>query len=154
MAAATSRSDYRQIEHTADLALELWAPTQEELLRVAARAIVDVLTGASEPGSAGMPADLPATPATSASRRIAIDAVDPEDRLVQWLNEVIVAAVTDGFLIADADIELDESRLSAEARGQGSAGHRIVTELKSATYHDLALERTDLGWRARVVIDV
>jgi SHS2 domain-containing protein len=147
-----SRSGYRQIEHTADLALELWAPTQEELLRVGARAIVDLLTGAPEPG---MAAAGPATPvATSASRRIAIDAVDAEDRLVQWLNEVIVAAITDGFLIADADIELGESQLTAEARGQDSAGDRIVTELKSATYHDLELQSTDQGWRARVVIDV
>jgi SHS2 domain-containing protein len=148
-----SKSGYRQIEHTADLALELWAPTQEELLRVGARAIVDVLTGVAEPGTPGArPAARPA--ATGASRRIEIDAVDAEDRLVQWLNEVIVAALTDGFLIADADIELDESRLRAEARGQDSAGDRIVTELKSATYHDLALECTDQGWRARVVIDV
>jgi SHS2 domain-containing protein len=147
-----SSSGYQQIEHTADLALELWAATEEELLRVAARAIVDLLTGAPEGAS---PASAQAS--VGASRHIDIDAVDAEDRLVQWINEVIVAAVTDGFLITDADIELQENRLSAEVRGQDSAGDRIVTELKSATYHDLEVkspDHEDQGWRARVVIDV
>jgi SHS2 domain-containing protein len=134
------RSGYRQIDHTADLALELWAPSEEELLRVAARAIVELLTDGAR---------IPA----SDRRRVHIAAVDAEDRLVQWLNEVIVAAMVDGFLVADADITLEPTGLEAEIRGQADAAHRVVTELKSATYHDLAITCDD-GWRAQVVIDV
>lgn len=137
----TMSSGYRQIDHTADLALEIWATSEEELLRVAARAVVDVLTDA---------APIPATD----SRYISLNAVDAEDRLVQWLNEVIVAAVVDGFVVADAAITLQGSGLSAEMRGQAGAEDRIVTELKSATYHDLAISHGKDGWRAHVVIDV
>lgn len=138
------QSGYRHIDHTADVALELWAPTEEELLRVGARAIVELLTDA-----AGVAEGSQLEP-----RRIEIDAVDGEDRLVQWLNEVLVAALVDGFLIADAAIELARGSLVAEARGQAGASGRVTTELKSATYHDLMLQRTGEGWRARVVIDV
>lgn len=134
-------SGYRQIDHTADLALELWAPDQAELLRVGARAIVDVLTGSTR-----ILAD--------STRSIALDAVDGEDRLVQWLNEIIVAALVDGFLTSDADIELGETSLRATLHGQASAADFVVTELKSATYHDLVLEEGENGCRARVVIDV
>ncbi len=142
--ASQSASGYRQVDHTADLALELWAPSEEELLAVGARAIVEILTE-----SADISAD--------AKRIIEIDAVDAEDRLVQWLNEIIVAAVMDGFLATDAVIELGERGpgwLRAELHGKESAGERLMTELKSATYHDLLVESHEEGARARVVIDV
>lgn len=132
---------YCQLDHTADLALSLWAPTEEELMRVGAEAVIEIMTEGAPPG------------ALSPGREITIDAVDAADRLVQWLNEVIVAAVTDGFLVREADIELTgDSGLRARVRGE--AGGRVLVELKSATYHDLELARHGDAWRARVVIDV
>ena len=72
---------YRQIDHTADIALELWADSENELLIVGARAVTDILTDGAEVSE-------------GAGREIAIDAVDRADRLVQWLNEVIVVPAT------------------------------------------------------------
>ena len=134
---------HRQIDHTADVALELWGDSEEELLAAGARAVTEILTGGGEVAELG-------------ERELAIDAVDPGDRLVQWLNEIIVAAVVDGFLFRSAAIELGGgTQLHAHARGEPGRHDRVVAELKSATYHDLALERTPPGpWRARVVIDV
>ena len=134
---------YRQLDHTADLALALWGPSEEELLRAGAEAVIDVMTEGAAAGAA------------TAERVIELDAVDRADRLVQWLNEIIVAAVTDGFLAREAEIVLDgDSRLRARVRGE--AGARVLAELKSATYHDLELARDEAGggWRAQVVIDV
>ena len=132
---------YRQVDHTADMALELWGPSEEELLIAGAEAVIDVMTEGAAPGAA------------DAERVVELDAVDGADRLVQWLNEVIVAAVTDGFLVRAADIELvGDSGLRARLRGEPG---RVLAELKSATYHDLTLARADGGqWRAQVVIDV
>ena len=138
----TGERGHRQVDHTADLALEIWAPTQEQLLEEGAAAIVAVLTEGGE------------LPSASGERVIEVDAVDAEDRLVQWLNEVIVAAVVDGFLFASADITLRGDGLVATMRGICDAAEAIMTELKSVTYHDLALTGGDDGWRARVVIDV
>jgi SHS2 domain-containing protein len=132
---------YRQIDHTADVALELWGDSEPDVLDAGARAVTELLTeGAVIEERAG--------------RDIAIDAVDAGDRLVQWLNEIIVAAVSDGFLYRGADIEL-EGATGLRARARGEIAHdRVVAELKSATYHDLALEGGPTGWRARVIIDV
>lgn len=137
---------YRQLDHTADLALEIWAPTEDELLALGARAVVDILTDRAEI-------------AAGAAREFAIDAIDAEDRLVQWLNDIIVAAIIDGFLFATIDtLELgdtpDGARLRARVRGQDGGRERIVTELKSVTYHDLQLTTTGPRAECRVVIDV
>lgn len=137
-----TESGYRLGEHTADLMLELWAPSEAALLVAGARAVVDVLLE----GAAVTP---------TASRDLAIrGAVDREDRLVRWLNEILALAVLEGFLVADADVTLLGDGLRASLRGEPDAAARIRTELKSATYHDLALEQTDGRWTARVVIDV
>lgn len=134
-------SGYRQVDHTADLAIELWAPTEPALLETAALAVTEIMTEG-------------ANVLATATREIAIDAIDAEDRLVQWVNEIIYAAITDGFVTAAADIELGTTSLRATVRGEAGAHARVRGELKSATYHDLAITRRDGGWRAFVVIDV
>lgn len=138
---AAMTEGYRQVDHTADLALELWASTEEALLQIGARAIVDVLT--EEANVTG-----------DSEVCVELDAVDAEDRLVQWLNEIIVAAVVDGFLTTSADIALREGGLTATLRGRRDSADMVATELKSATYHDLRLEQRDGAWHAHVVIDV
>lgn len=141
------RTGYRQIDHTADVALEIWAPTEAELLATGARAVVAILTDGAEIANAD-------------TRALSVEAIDGEDRLVQWLNEIIVAAILDGFLFADIDaIELSSdaegnARLRASVRGQNDASSEIVTELKSVTYHDLLLRVTERRAECRVVIDV
>lgn len=131
----------RQIDHTADLALELWAPSEEELLAEGARAVTSILAGGAEIRDTDQ-------------RALQIDALDREDRLVQWLNEIIYAAVTEGFLTARAKIVLGKTGLDATLHGEAGVAGKIATELKSVTYHDLFVEHTPAGWRARVVIDV
>jgi SHS2 domain-containing protein len=135
---------FRQIDHTADLALEIWAPAEVDLLVEAARAVVDVLTES---------ADLGAKPPVTVP--VSVAGIDREDRLVRWLNEILVLAVHEGFLLLDAAIELEgEEGLSARVRARPGARELVSTELKAVTYHDLRLERDGRGWRARVVIDV
>jgi SHS2 domain-containing protein len=136
-----SATGHRQIDHTADLALEIWAPTEVELLAEAARAVVAIMTeGRAVDGDA--------------VRELELDPVDAEDRLVQWVNEIIYLAVTEGFVVADCELDLQSYALRAKVRGQPDASDRIAGELKSATYHDLALEQRENGWWARLVIDV
>lgn len=133
---------YKTLDHTADVAIEIWAPSEEELLVEGARAVVALLTEGAQPRG-------------SASRHLDLDVIDGEDRLVQWLNEVLWLALSEGFLVTDAEVQLDEGQLRATVLGEAGGGARIRSELKSATYHDLKLGLDDDGvWRARVVIDV
>lgn len=133
---------HRQVDHTADLALELWGESEVDVLLAGAEAVIAIMTEGGEVEA-------------RAERRVVIDAVDPHDRLVQWLNEIVFAAVSDGFLFGSAEIALDGATgLAATVRGEAAAGERVVAELKSATYHELELGERGGAWQARVVIDV
>ena len=136
-----NQTGHRQIDHTADLALEVWAPTEERLLVEAARALIEILSDGAKIGSV-------------AQRRAQFEALDAEDRLVAWLNFVLRLALVDGFLLADAAIRLSAHGLEADIAGEDQAFEKIRTEVKSATYHDLSLIRDEESWRARIVIDV
>jgi SHS2 domain-containing protein len=132
---------HRQLEHTADLALEIWAPSEEALLLEAAQALVSILTEDARPGS-------------GSRRSVRVEGLDREDRLVQWLNRVLLLALLEGFLLRDARLRLSDHGLEAEIDGEEAAIDKIRTELKSVTYHDLELIEEAGRWRARIVIDV
>jgi SHS2 domain-containing protein len=135
-----SDAGHRQVEHTADLALELWAPDDAALLEQGALAVVEVLTDG-------------ATVAATEERAVELEVVDEADRLVRFLNEVLWLAQVDGFVVASATFDLsDPQRLRARVRGNTSTP--LVEEIKSATYHDLAIERRGPRLQARVVLDV
>jgi SHS2 domain-containing protein len=134
-------SSWRHVEHTADLAIELRAPTEEELLQLGATALISMLVeGEPAPGEE--------------RRDLHVDALDPEDRLVQWLNEVMLVATVDGFVASSCRVTLNGTGLDALLTGRSEAWQAIEQELKSVTYHDLVLRTDDEGWFARIVIDV
>jgi SHS2 domain-containing protein len=133
---------YRQIDHTADLALEIWAGSEEQLLEEAARAVVALVTE-DEAGTG------------DERRRIRLEALDPGDRLVRWLNEIVHLAVAEGFLVGSAEVSLDgPGGLRADLRGRARAFDGLRGEVKAVTYHGLRLDREGDRWRAVVVIDV
>ncbi len=133
---------HRFVDHTADVAIEVWAASEEALLVEAARALIAVLTE-------------DACIEQSDQCALDLESTDGEDRLVRWLNEVLWLAIGKGFLLSDADISLHADGLSARIVGQKDGSDRIATEIKSATYHDLRLAREPSGrYVARVVLDV
>ena len=133
---------HRFTDHTADIAIEAWAQSESDLLVEAARALIAVLTEGAQ---------ILATDHV----KVRVEAMDPEDRLVCWLNEVLWLAIGSGFLLSDAELALEGNGLTATLLGEPNAAARILTEVKSATYHDLRLAREQSGrYVARVVIDV
>jgi len=132
---------YRALEHTADLAFELWATTEEGVLEQGMHAVLHTLTAGAELKP-------------EASREVEVQGLDSEDRLVRWLNEIIFLCLVEGFLPCDTEIVLDGTDLRAKLRGEVEAHERIVTEIKSATYHGLFLHVSEAEARAQIVLDV
>jgi SHS2 domain-containing protein len=133
---------HRILDHTADVAVELWGVTEAELGEQGIRAAIELLTEDTPPV------------ALDHERTIRIRGVDAEDRLVQLLNEVIHLAVHDGFLAVDPVVTLTApDQLTAHLRGTVDRA-AVKTELKSATYHDLQIRRDGALLRVQVVIDV
>lgn len=130
---------HRSIDHTADLALEIWGESEVGVLEHAAVALAELLMDGGEV-------------AVTERRTVSIDALDREDRLVRWLSELLWLATGDGFVVTRAAVTLGEDGgLSAEVDG---AAVTVAQEIKAATYHDVRLAPDGDGWRARVVFDV
>jgi len=134
----------REIEHTADLGLEIEAPTLPLLFERAGLAML------------GLVADL-ARVEPRERRTLGVEAEGREELLHDWLQALLVALGADGFLACELDVETMEDRIvRGTMRGEpvDPARHGIHTEIKGATYHQLVVRQTDGGWWARVIFDV
>ncbi len=133
-------SPFREIDHTADWALQVWAPTLEALFVDAAvgmYTLAGVRPGAVAPER----------------RRIAVSAEDTESLLVAWLQELLYFTESDGLAFSSFQMEaLTPTTLRAEARGV--SGERLDKAIKAVTYHNLKIEQTQRGYEVTLVFDV
>lgn len=129
------------IDHTADIALEVRAPTSEELYRRAALGLAWVMTEGPVPEARG---EWP----------VELQAADPSALLREWLRAVLHRFQDQGMLPAEVRVE--------EARGgrlravvlEGTPTGDAVREIKGVTLHDLVAEPRADGWYGRVIFDV
>jgi SHS2 domain-containing protein len=135
---------YRVFDHTADLGVEVTAASPEELYAGAAMALFDQMVD-------------PSTVRAGTSREIAVQGEDAADLLVNFLRDLLDAYNGDGFLVKACLVrEIDACGIRASLSGErfDPARHRIEQEIKAVTYHQASVERTEEGWKARVVFDV
>ena len=142
-------SPYAEVEHTADWALHVWAPTIEELFVDAARGMYH-LAGA-EPRLAGT---LPTGSAPEDGRRVVnVTGPDYEALLVVWLQELLYYTESEGWVFDDYHIEqLTSTQLRAEVAGR--PGQLLNRVIKAVTYHNLAIRPAEAGYETTIVFDV
>ena len=133
-------SPYQEIEHTADWALRVWAPTREALFVDAAE---------------GMYALAGAQPAAASAERLGVElhGEDYESLLAAWLQEWLYYTemrqlVFDGFEIQ----RLTPREVRGSANGRPAA--HLDKLIKAVTYHNLRIEAKDGGYDVTVVFDV
>jgi SHS2 domain-containing protein len=129
---------FRWIEHTGELELELEADSEQGLFEAGFDAICDLVSGDGTPERIEVPVEL-----TGSDRALL---------MADWLGELAFLIETRGLLPERlASFELDQDRVKALVQGSAGDPAHLV---KAVTYHRLSFERTDGGWRARVVLDV
>jgi len=135
---------FRFIDHTGDLAIEVFGKNLTDLFRNLGEAFTEIITD-------------PKTVRARESRHISLKADQIEDLLVRWLNELIFLFDTQGFLFKGFDVTLTEYG-SLKATGEGEPydenRHSIKTTVKGATYHQLELIQDDGMWKGRVILDL
>jgi len=130
---------YREVEHTADWELEVWATDLTGLLEQAARGM-SYLSGMrlkSEPRLV---------------RKITLQANDPETLLVKFLSELLFYAEQEEIGFDIFRIAVNGSNLQAELEGAQLA--TIEKEIKAVTYHRLAVRQADGKLMVNIVFDV
>ena len=144
------RGEFRELDHTADVGLELRGESPADLLSAALRGLMSQVLGTID--------DLEPTE----TRTIELSAEDYPSLLKSWCERLYRLFETEGFVALDSDVdEIDPLSFRARVRGVMPVPERLAeaTEIKAVTYHMLEFELVDEGegrqwWRGRVVFDV
>ena len=141
---AGRKRGFREIEHTADLAIEAEGETPAELFTAAAEGLYALIAD---------PVDIEAKQAISVSAT-----GDSWEELLQaWLSELLAQFNLRGFIVkkcAVTRIECGAVDATVEGEPLDLKRHRFHTEIKAVTYHDLRVCQDGGKWRAHVIFDV
>jgi SHS2 domain-containing protein len=135
---------FREIEHTADIGIEIEADTATELFRRAGLALFSLMVS-------------PEGVEPREEREESVQAEGWEDLLHDWLSCLLRNFLQDGFIAARITIdELDSTHIRARLAGEklDYERHNFETEIKAVTYHQLSLTCENSRWQARVIFDV
>jgi len=134
-----SEAGFRELEHTADWQLEVWAPDLPGLFAQAALGMYEL---------SGIRLD----PANRVSEELELESRDHESLLVEFLHELLYLGESRGLAFDDFNIKIEDAKLSARMGGGAIADQN--KEIKAVTYHDLKIQEGPRGLEAKIVFDV
>jgi SHS2 domain-containing protein len=130
---------WREIDHTADLALHLWAADLPDLFATAARGMFSLFVEVDD-----------AAPVETTT--LTLTALDVETLLIDWLNELLYLAEVHGIAYTTFEFaHLTSTALTATLRGGPIAAYGGY--VKAATLHDLAVVAIPEGYETEIVFD-
>lgn len=140
---------YKELDHPADVFLEVWGRDLPELFENALFALYDQL------------AELEGFKVEHAET-IAVQAPGNSEALHALLSEALYRFYTKGFVAVQARITAErtiDGMVDVTARLEGETldrrRHTLLSEVKAVTYHQLAVEVVpDGSWRATLLLDV
>lgn len=135
---------YEPISHTGDVGIVAYGRDLPELFAHAAWAMFDLMGDAT-------------TIRPQQYCQVQVTARDLEDLLVRWLSELLYLYETRRFLCCTFIFScLEPQTLSATVGGEplDEAQHRVDTEIKAVTYHQIRVEQYATQWQAQVIFDL
>lgn len=130
---------FREIPHTADWALEVWAPGLNELFVQAAAGTYWLMQTVLQ--------DEPRV-----VRQIELEAADAEALLVAFLSELLYLGEVESLAFDQFELSITGQTLRALLKGAQAA--RQKKEIKAVTFHNLQIRHSQQGYRVTVVFDV
>jgi SHS2 domain-containing protein len=130
---------FREIDHTADWTLEVWAPSFEGVC-------VEAIHGMASMSGVDM---------TDAGekRRLCIEGKDREQKLVGLLSEVLYLQQADRFGARRCEVtDAPDGALTAHL--VGGPVEDVDKEIKAVTWYDLEVVATSDGVQCRITFDV
>ena len=141
---SSDRGSFREIEHTADLGIEVTASSLAGLFSTAGEALFALIAD---------PKNLEAREAIP----VAAGGDGPEELLHAWLRELLAQFNLTGFVAARCEVrKITRERVEGIVTGEklDLKRHCFYTEIKGVTYHDFRVWEENGSWRARVIFDV
>ena len=141
---ANDRGTYREIEHTADLGVEITAADLPALFASAGEALYALIAD-------------PATIENREAIKVSATGANPEDLLHTWLCELLALFNVEGFVGKRCEITyISDGQVQGRVSGEklDLKRHAFHTEIKGITYHDFKVWQEAGAWHARVIFDV
>jgi SHS2 domain-containing protein len=140
----TGNPGYRLLEHPSDVGLEVTGRSLKEVFEFAALGLTSVIVD-------------PDSVEAKENRAVGIREADRERLLVQWLSEILYLFDGENFVISSVVVSLvGDGILEATLRGEqlDMGKHRLRTDVKAITYHQLCVKESSDGILARVFFDL
>ena len=132
---------FQEIDHTADHALKVFGADLEELFISAAEGMTSLIVS-----------DLKSVP-SDITKAIALNAIDTESLLVEWLSELAYWAETEMLIFKTFRVQsITASHLTASVTGGKMPA--LEKYIKAVTYHNLEILKTPRGFEVAIVFDV
>jgi len=133
---------FEELEHTADIRVQVKSPTLERLFAETATGMMKILYGHPDPGEI--------------ERRISVVSDGIENLLLDFLSEVLFISEVDYVVFSSATVSLSGNSVSAVLKGEpfNPEKHRAGTEIKGISYSGLRILKEDTGYVLDILFDV
>lgn len=137
---------YKILSHTADLRLEVYGKTTEELFVSASQTLADILTGNQKLLSHMM----------AVAEKISIQSLNLNTLLVDFLNEVLAKSHINKavYKVKSITVIASGAKQSLEAEIIGNKVPKFEEDIKAVTYHEVNIKKENGIFKTLLVLDV
>jgi len=124
---------YKSLEHATDAIFEVNASNLEEAFVVAAKSVIETILDTS-------------TIDETQEKTMTVLGKDLRYLLYNWLEEIIILTITDGFAAKTISVALEKSseyKITARFKGEkiDIKKHHFKVEIKAPTFHDMEIKQ-------------
>ncbi|MDP6303697.1 MAG: archease [Candidatus Nitrosopelagicus sp.] len=126
---------YKTLEHATDAIIEVTANNLKEAFQIAGISVIDTILDSSKVDE-------------NDSRKLVVKGKDLKYLLYNWLEEIIILTITDGFAGKRIVIDIlknENYEIRAEVFGEmiNLKKHEFKVEIKSPTFHEMEIKEGD-----------
>ena len=126
---------YRTLEHATDAVIEVTADNLENAFKIAGISVIETILDISKVTE-------------NDKKSIQVKGKDLKYLLYNWLEEIIILTITDGFAGKRITIDIskdEEYKIDAEVFGEtiDLKKHEFKVEIKSPTFHEMEIKQKD-----------
>jgi SHS2 domain-containing protein len=129
------------LPHTADIKFRSYGRTLNEAFENAVLAVADILSKEQ-------------TIKSRKGKVIDVFGDDMESLLYNFLEEILYLLETENFVTAKAAVTMRGNNLKAELFGDDASNYSGLSHIKSPTYSEMYVKKTNAGWELQAVLDV
>jgi len=126
---------YKTLEHATDAIIEVTADNLKEAFQIAGISVIETILDISKVDE-------------NDSRKLVVKGKDLKYLLYNWLEEIIILTITDGFAGKRIVIDIlknENYEIHAEVFGEiiNLKKHEFKVEIKSPTFHEMEIKEDD-----------